>query len=235
MSRSLEDVLAWLDLGSAKVADAVRRISDADLDAPTALPGWTRRHLLAHLGFNAEALRRLVSWAATGTPSPMYASAAARNAEIEDGSRWEAQRLREFVAEHAAALRADLDALPAERWSAEVVTAQGRTVAATEIPWMRVREAAVHAVDLQAGVAFADLPEALCLALIDDVMARRATRGTDPAFGVDVAGRRWTVPGSGEPAAVTGSAAAVAQWLTGRGADGLATAPGQLPALTPWL
>ena len=32
--------------------------------------------------------------------------------------------------------------------AAEVVTAQGRTVPATEIPWLRAREVYVHVVDL---------------------------------------------------------------------------------------
>ncbi|HSF26235.1 MAG TPA: maleylpyruvate isomerase family mycothiol-dependent enzyme [Actinomycetes bacterium] len=235
MNAPLETVRAWMDLGTAKVEDVVRRLSDADLDADTALPGWTRRHLLAHLGFNAEALRHLASWAATGVRNPMYASAEARNAEIEEGARWAPARLREFVVETDAALRADLDALPAHCWDAQVETAQGRIVAATEIPWMRTREVAVHAVDLAAGVGFADLPDELCLALIDDVMGRRASRGTDPAFEVSVAGQRWTVPGEGEPAQVTGSPAALAQWLTGRGAAGLTTPPDQVPALPRWL
>ncbi|TGZ12556.1 hypothetical protein DV517_66400 [Streptomyces sp. S816] len=52
-----------------------------------------------------------------------------------------------------------LDRLTEEHWRHEAVTAQGRTVPATELPWMRAREVCVHAVDRSTGVVtFADLP-----------------------------------------------------------------------------
>ena len=38
-------------------------------------PGWSRRHVVAHVGYNARALTRLVEWAKTGIETPMYASA----------------------------------------------------------------------------------------------------------------------------------------------------------------
>ena len=50
---------------------------------PTALPGWTRKHLVAHLAGNAEALLRLLHWAGTGERTPMYTSPEQRNADIE--------------------------------------------------------------------------------------------------------------------------------------------------------
>jgi maleylpyruvate isomerase len=34
--------------------------SDAASDAPSRLEGWTRRQLVAHLGYNAAGLRRMV-------------------------------------------------------------------------------------------------------------------------------------------------------------------------------
>jgi maleylpyruvate isomerase len=40
----------------------------------------------------------------------------------------------------------------------KVITAQGLTRSASEIPWMRDREVFIHAVDLGAVTAFADLP-----------------------------------------------------------------------------
>jgi uncharacterized protein (TIGR03083 family) len=160
-----------------------------DLDAPTPLPGWTRRHLVAHVHFNAEALHRLVSWAHTGVESRMYASPEQRRQEIEEGAAFPAERLRELARKSAAALADDLLALPPSCWEARVVTAQGRTIPATEIPWLRIREVAVHSVDLDAGVGFGDLPVALLRALTDDAITKR--------FG-------------------QGQAAGLAAWLTGR-------------------
>ena len=80
-----------------------------------------------------------------------------------------------------------------------MVTAQGRTVAATEIPWMRTREVAVHAVDLAAGVDFEDLPEELCLALITDISRLRSARGRDPALQLRSGSHAWPVTGDGTP------------------------------------
>jgi maleylpyruvate isomerase len=69
--------------GSAILLDAVDSLSDEDLDAATELPGWTRRHVAAHVHDNAEALRRLVRWDQTGERSPMHDGPEQRAAEIE--------------------------------------------------------------------------------------------------------------------------------------------------------
>jgi maleylpyruvate isomerase len=72
--------------------------------------------------------------------------------------------------------------------------AQGRTIQASEIPWLRTREVTVHAVDPGAGVSFADLGDGLNTALVTGLAARRFSAG---------------------------EAASLAAWLTGRTADPL--------------
>ncbi|PXY26812.1 hypothetical protein DI005_27715 [Prauserella sp. PE36] len=187
----------WLDECTDLLLRTVDGLADADFDAPSALPGWTRRHLVAHVHYNAEALRRLVSWARTGVENRMYASVEQRNAEIEDGSKLPVATLREQVHSSARALGADLAALPEEAWRTEVVTAQGRTVPATEIPWMRTREVSVHAVDLAAGVDFADLPPGLLRALADDVLGKRFAGGHGPDLVRWLTGRSDAAPALG--------------------------------------
>jgi maleylpyruvate isomerase len=233
---STAETRPWLRAGSQLFRDALDGLAAADFDAPSALPGWSRRHLIAHLGLNAQALQRLVHWAATGEPTPMYSSTEQRWADIEAASAWSAQRLRVFVHETAAALDGDLDALSADRWTAEIRTAQGRAVPATEIVWMRVREVAVHAVDLGVGIGFGDLPVDLCEALIADVAARRSVQGDGPALDlVSNAGGSWRVEGVGPAITVQGSVADLASWLTGRGPGALAAEASALPTLAPWL
>ena len=183
---------AWMEQGTAVFLTAVGRLPDDELGKPTALPGWTRRHVIAHVHYNAEALRRLVRWARTGEPAPMYRDRAHRAAEIESGAQLAAARLRTVVHDSAAALAADFDALQQAALTREVTTAQGRSIPAGEIPWLRTREVAVHAVDLDAGVNFADLPGDLNTALVSDVVARRCAAG---------------------------EAAPIAAWLTGRASD----------------
>uniref|UniRef100_UPI002455B6BA maleylpyruvate isomerase N-terminal domain-containing protein n=1 Tax=Nocardia farcinica TaxID=37329 RepID=UPI002455B6BA len=74
MTRTFTDARRWMTAGTTLFADAVAGLTDPDFDTPTHLPGWNRRHLVAHVAANADALRNLVHWAATGTPTPMYAS-----------------------------------------------------------------------------------------------------------------------------------------------------------------
>ncbi len=227
----------WMEDSTALLLRRVDELSDDDLDAPTALDGWTRRHLLAHVAFNAQALRRLVSWAGTGVRTRMYDSTEQRASEIEDGAGWEPRRLRLFVAETARTLAADLAALRDDAWQREIVTAQGRTVPATEIPWMRTREMAVHAIDLAVGLGFDDLPADLCTALVADVAALRSKRADGPASELmSSAGRRWAVDGEGEPVRVQGPVCELARWLTGRGVADLTDEGGRpLPQLRPWI
>ncbi|WP_211591471.1 maleylpyruvate isomerase family mycothiol-dependent enzyme [Microbispora sp. H10836] len=225
----------WMDEVSTLFLLAMSSLDDDELSAPTALPGWTRRHVLAHVGWNARALQRLVGWARTGVPAAMYASAEQRVADIEEAAGWEGQRLRELVAAGMADLAADLDGLDDDQWQARLVV-QGRTVRAAELPWLRTREVGVHAVDLGAGVTFEDLAEDLCAALLDDVAGRRSSLREDPALLLrDEAGRSWTVEGHGVPMTVTGSVHRLASWLTGRGGEGIRAESGPPPALTPWL
>lgn len=201
--------LDWMREGTA-FFDAV---SDCDLDRPSALPGWTRRHVVAHVAYNAHALVRLLHWARTGEETPMYASREARDREIEEGAKDPA--LRELYAtardELAEAIRVT------ESWDALIVTAQGRTVPASEIPWMRTREVWIHAVDLDAGATFEQFPDALVDALIDDVIELRRRRDQSPALIVAPADRerQWRTGGP-EPRTLTGSAAELAALLTGR-------------------
>jgi maleylpyruvate isomerase len=220
--------VSYVDEGTALLLDALARLDGAELDAPCALPDWTRRHLLAHVASNAEALRRLLSWARTGVENRMYASPEQRAADIETGAARPAAELRAWVRDSADALADDMATLPAQAWSAQVVTAQGRIVPASEVPWIRAREVCVHVVDLGSGVTFADLPEAFCVALLDDVTRWRGARPGSALELVTPDGVR-EVPGEGAPRRVELPLADAAAWMTGRG-----DRPG-LPALPRWL
>lgn len=213
-----EQTIDWAAQGTALVLAALDGLDDADLKAPCELPGWTRGHLLAHLAANAEALGRLVSWARTGVESRMYASADQRDADIESGAAMAGPDLRAWVRRSAAELAAGLDGLSAVAWDAEVITAQGRTVPATTIPWLRARETCVHLVDLGAGYEFSHLPAAFCLALVGDLAAWRGGKGNGPALELAAtdAPDRWRVDGAGPAHEVALPAAELAGWLTGR-------------------
>lgn len=228
-----EQTLTWMADGTEKLLADVAALSDEALDAPTTLPGWNRRYLVSHVAANAGALRNLVHWARTGEERRMYVSAEQRDADIAVGARLPTAQLRAWLTSSARDLAADLDALPASAWDAKVVTAQGVARQASEIPWMRTREAYVHAIDLGAGTDWADLPAPFLTALLDDVTARRSAKDGGPALAVTAAdtGQTWEVAGAGAPLPVSAPLADLAAYLTGRPAPALMSAP----ALPAWL
>lgn len=184
----------WVEAGTELFVAELAKVED--FASKTALPGWSVGHLAAHVHFNAEALRRLVSWAAIGVESRMYGSADQRSAEIESGSQRTPDELRDLVAESAAGLAADLDALDEAAWDAEVITAQGRSVPARQIPGLRAREVLGHAIDLGTGLTFTDLPPDFTTELLVDVVRRRARAGEGPALAGWLTGRA-TAPALG--------------------------------------
>jgi len=228
-----DQTLAWMHDGTRKLLAGVAALPDAALDGPTALPGWSRRYLVSHVAANADALRNLVHWARTGEERRMYSSPEQRDADIAKGAQAPVAELRARLQSSAQDLAIDLDTLPAQAWDAKIVTAQGLTRSASEIPWMRVREVYIHAIDLNAGTAWADLPPEFMAELLDDVTARRSSKGGGPALAVAATdtGHTWEVAGAGAPLPVSAPLADLAAYLTGRPAPELTAAP-PLPA---WL
>ncbi|CAM5703093.1 hypothetical protein SHIRM173S_01803 [Streptomyces hirsutus] len=159
-----------------------------------------------------------------------------RAAGIERGLGMPAAELTGWLRRSAAELAASTAGLGDGQWRRPVVTAQGRTVPATELPWMRSREVCVHAVDLDAGITFADLPADFLGALCDDVIAKRA-KAPGPALRLTETdtGEVRELPGEGEPTVLTGPLAEITAYLTGR--RHALTAPDGAPAPTlgPWL
>ncbi|MEU1199715.1 maleylpyruvate isomerase family mycothiol-dependent enzyme [Streptomyces sp. NPDC005813] len=236
MSRTFDDARRWAELGTDVLLKAAAGLDGDAYAAPSALPGWSRAHVAAHVAANAEALSNLVHWAATGEPTPMYASPEERAAGIERGRALPAAELTAWLHSSADALARGTAALAEEQWRAQVVTAQGRAVPATEVLWLRSREVCVHAVDLANGVSFADLPADFLTALCDDVVTKRAAApGPALALRAPATGAAWQLPGDGEAVPVTGELPDIAAYLTGRAAGPLTAEGAPAPALGAWL
>lgn len=216
----LED-LATVRLGTAYFRRALLKVRDEDFTAPSLLPAWRRNQLIAHVGYNARAIARLVSWAATGVEIPMYASPEARGEEIDRGATLRPDALRSLC-EHAAI---DLDVrwrdLPDDRWCATVVTAQGREVPAAETLWMRSREVWLHAVDLDVGGRLEDIPTPVLRRLLSDVAEAWKKRGELDGLALSVATERDEDRASygdreGAVSFVAGPLPVLVAWATGR-------------------
>ncbi|WP_406494425.1 maleylpyruvate isomerase family mycothiol-dependent enzyme [Streptomyces sp. NBC_00846] len=225
--------LARARLGTAYIARCLDQLTDAQLDGPSLLPGWTRRHLVAHVGYNARALSRLVEWAGTGIETPMYASPAQRDAEIQRGATLPARALRSLFAHSATHLDVEWRDLPGPAWDARVRTAQGRMVPARETAWMRTREVWMHAVDLDSGARVGDFPPDLLGELLADVLRAWERRGERADLTLAPRGGEPVVVGSGGPT-VTGTPSALVRWLTGRGTYGVTSDSDGLPVVPRW-
>jgi maleylpyruvate isomerase len=226
--------LAWARRGTAYFARKLNELTDDELDAPSLLPGWSRRHLVAHVGYNARALSRLCEWARTGIETPMYASTSKRRTEIERGATLPARALRNLFAHAEVHLNVEWRDLTDEQWNSEVRTAQGRVVPARETAWMRTREVWVHAVDLDNGASFLDFPTDLLGELLADVERIWARRQEHVNLTLAPTGSRHVVIGDADPT-ISGTLPDIVRWLTGRGARRLSSSSDELPEIPRWL
>jgi maleylpyruvate isomerase len=140
----------WLTTGTELCERVVTSLSDAEFAEPSRLPGWTRAYVIAHIDGNARGLGNLVTWARTGIETPMYTSMEQRDADIEAGALLAPRELRARLVQSSAQLADGFKSLREEDWSVQVRTAQGLTIAAQEVIWLRAREVMIHAVDLGA-------------------------------------------------------------------------------------
>ena len=239
MTAAFSTSLAWARTGGELFEAEAARLDDGAVAAPSTLPGWTRGHVVTHVSRNADALVNLLNWARTGVETPMYRNAEHRNSDIERGAgRGAADQLADLRQTERRLADALAD-LPEAAWQATVRSARGREMPASEVPWMRVREVWIHAVDLGGGARFADFPAELVDALIDDAVPTFAARPDPPdvVLAPTDREREWSI-GSGSGRRVAGTAADLLSWLLGRDAgDGLTadTADGRPPSLPPWL
>lgn len=223
--------LPWMREGTTHLMGIIDGLGDEGFAGHSALPGWTRGHVVGHIARNAEALHRLTIWASTGEETPMYSDREQRSAEIERSSTLPPGTLRQDLAHTAEVLDRALAALTPVQWQAQVRSALGRAIPASEVPWMRIREVWLHAVDLGVGATLDDLPRGVIDLLLDDVTAALSTKDGCPALELVASdrGRAWQLGAAPSTGTVTDTAVALAGWLTGR------TPAGSRPALPRWL
>jgi maleylpyruvate isomerase len=224
------ETLSWWIDGERHFGTALGRLVDEEFDQPSLLPGWTRAHVLAHVARNADAMGNLLTWARTGTETPAYPSPEAREEGIRETAALPPTELREEVLQATRRLAEAVAAMPDDAWSARV-TLRGRSVPAAEVPWMRGREVWVHSVDLNSGVTFADVPDDVQAALVDEVFRGWDEGDVVPDIVLFAGDREW---GTGS-LAVAGPLPVATAWVTGRGSGEGLTADGPLPDLAPWL
>lgn len=223
------DDLASVQTATERLLHAVGTLDNAAVTQSSRLPGWTLGHVLTHLARNADALVNVLEG------RPMYASAEARDADIEAGAARPLDEQLADVRESAERFRA-AGAAPAD-WSRTVALRNGVTDRAERVPFRRWIEVELHHVDLGTGYELEDLPADFTEREIAFLAARFGGHPDVPATTLsDTDGRTWTTGGgaAGGPVTVEGMPADLLGWLAGRRDGGaLSVKGGDLPKLPP--
>jgi maleylpyruvate isomerase len=216
-----------------RLVRTVDGFTGGDWGAPSSLPGWTRAHVVAHLALNAEGLADALTGIVQDEPTPMYASQEDRDRDIEELAGGDPAELRERLLAGCTLYADAWTALPDDAGGATFErTAGGPTIPAGATLGMRLREVEIHHVDLDAGYAHTDWPPRFCEILLGS-MTKREWAESFTVAPTDLDGT-WTY-GEGTGPSVSGSAADLGWWLTGRGSgEGLTSDSGNLPKVGAW-
>jgi maleylpyruvate isomerase len=166
-----------IDDATQRLLGTARIMADSDLRAPSLLPGWTRGHVLAHLARGADAMRNLLVGARSGQGRPAYASAEARQADIDQGAAMTAKDLAVDLADSAMALRTVARQLPDQAWQVRLRILDSAPFPAAQILTRRLVELELHHCDLGAGYGPADWPAAFAaMELAEPMRSQRQDR-----------------------------------------------------------
>jgi maleylpyruvate isomerase len=241
-------MLQMLETSADNLSHAVERLTDEQVAEPSALPGWTRGHVLAHLARNADALVNLLTWARTGEETPMYPSRQARDDDIAAGAGRTAAEQRADLQQSQARFMAAAAQMREADWQARVRWASDSPdTTADLVPWLRLVEVEVHHVDLDLGYT----PAHWAAAFVHRQLRRTAedfrSRPDTPAMTLRALddGTEYLLGGDdGTGPVVCGPQAALLAWLIGRSEgsglmlmeDAGPAEPGgvRLPVLAPW-
>jgi maleylpyruvate isomerase len=228
----LEELRRAADVVTAMVAS----MTEQDIKAPSELPGWTRGHLLAHLGGIANAMARQLEYAARGESVELY------DGGFEGRTRAIDLAAGHSLAEHRAAVDAALERalrafgeLDAAGWHEPITYRGGGVFDGGLALW---RELVIHATDLGTGRGPETWSRPFCEHLFDFLTARVPG---GQKFVLQPLGLPPVAIGTGgKSTVISGMLTDIAAWLAGRtptlgslrataAADGV-----DLPQLLPW-
>ena len=199
---------------------AVSGLDAAGLAAPTALPGWTRGHVIAHVADAGRAFADLTETALRGELVALFPGGVdERDARIEEFAA--APGLVDRLEDGIGRLEAAWARTEPEDWLRPVRFRNGDLAGTVFARW---RETWIHLVDCAVGVTPADWPEPLAAHTIDFLWPRIPS---GVALVATDTGQRW---GSGEP--VSGAVRDLAAWAAGR--EPVGAVAGLPVELGPW-
>ncbi|MCJ0903521.1 maleylpyruvate isomerase family mycothiol-dependent enzyme [Rhodococcus sp. ARC_M6] len=157
MTKTYADLVAAVRESDAKAQVLIGELTDSRAREPSALPGWSRGHVVTHLSRNADALNRFVIGVNSGEPAEMYPGGPpARTAAIEEGADRPASLLAADYRFSGSRLVQALAEVPADRLDTPVNWR--KPVTAHDLPILRWNEIEIHLTDLDVGYTCHDWP-----------------------------------------------------------------------------
>ena len=149
--RPVTQVLVEVAAAQRRVEAVVRLMHDAEVPEPSALPGWTRGHVLTHLARNADSQTGMLEGAARDEIVDQYPGGdAQRSGDIEAGAgRSLAEIAADLIDGHERFLAA-AGVMTDEAWGRLTRPRAGERPAWATV-WARWREVEVHLLDLGLG------------------------------------------------------------------------------------
>jgi maleylpyruvate isomerase len=238
-------LLERLATETGSVVATAEALDDAAMHAPSALPDWTRGHVLTHLARNADGLCNLLTWAVTGERHDMYPSQEHRNADIEAGATRPAAEITADLVAASERFAREAARLTPDDWRTHIERRPNQPYSAAHVPWWRYLEILIHHVDLAAGYAPGHWPADFSAIELDMVVEWFNSPLNDNAvtafrvYAEDTArmlGVRCD-PTLKDQLLVRGPERALLAWLVGRGSgDDLVVEPfDALPVPSAWM
>jgi len=221
-------------LATTRYLADIEGLTDDQVREPTALPGWTRAHVITHVSRNADALAAVLHAAQEGREIAMYADQESRDAEIE---AWAGRSAAEIIEDAAASWGRMLQAeneIHDPRHDDTFTRRSGTDpLPVRQVGHLRLTEVEIHHADLLLGYTPANWPHDFSR----DLVSRRENELADgPSMvlsSTDVDGLWKFGPGQGPE--IAGTVGDLAWWLVGRGdGSGLVSSTGELPKLPGW-
>ena len=171
---------------------------------PSSLPDWTRAHVLTHVARNADAHDQPADLGPHRRPDPALQpapSSATRTSRPAPSARPRrsaptSSRRRTGSPRPCGRCRRR----PGRRGS----DFRGRRILASDVLWLRAREVWIHAIDLDAGASFSDLPRPMLRELLTDAAVTMGARPGLPAAAARAHRRAADVDGGGGAAGSDG-------------------------------
>ena len=155
---------AWIAVATAEHRRLLDRLDERlaagtlDVSAASLLPDWTIGHVITHVTQSGDGHLRMLDAAVAGEVGQQYpCGREQRNSGIERGATRTASEQVDDLRRSIAALDARWAAMP--DWTGTGAS-MGGDVSIADLPFLRIREVAVHHADLGLGYTFDDLPDA---------------------------------------------------------------------------